>query len=181
MPGKLYRQFLYQLNETWRIWALSLIMDEFGSVTAQWLVTAFMIASTLVVMCMAFFYRRIRLRVLFVASALTLVGSVLGLFSTNFAMLLIARIIQAVGSGVFIPLMMNTILGRDTKEQARHVSLARWMHHYLWPCIRTCRMWRIGHEFGVALDIYCTDCGYGASWRFGLHLCERPRKQRSAS
>lgn len=96
------------------------IMDEFaiGSVTAQWLVTAFMIASTLVVMCMAFFYRRIRLRVLFfAASALTLVGSVLGLFSTNFGMLLVARIIQAVGSGVFIPLMMNTILAVTPKNK----------------------------------------------------------------
>lgn len=95
------------------------IMDEFviDSVTAQWLVTGFMIASTIVVMCMAFLYRRIRLRVLFfAASALTLVGSVLGLFSTNFDMLLVARIIQAVGSGVFIPLMMNTDFGRDAKE-----------------------------------------------------------------
>ena len=112
--------FLTGFNENLMNMGLIAIMDEFaiGSVTAQWLVTAFMIASTLVVMCMAFFYRRIRLRVLFfVASALTLVGSVLGLFSTNFAMLLIARIIQAVGSGVFIPLMMNTILAVTPKNK----------------------------------------------------------------
>lgn len=112
--------FLAGFNENLMNMALIAIMDEFaiGSVTAQWLVTAFMIASTLVVMCMAFFYRRIRLRVLFfAASALTLVGSVLGLFSTNFAMLLFARIIQAVGSGVFIPLMMNTILAVTPKNK----------------------------------------------------------------
>ena len=112
--------FLTGFNENLMNMGLIAIMDEFaiGSVTAQWLVTAFMIASTLVVMCMAFFYRRIRLRVLFfAASALTLVGSVLGLFSTNFGMLLIARIIQAVGSGVFIPLMMNTILAVTPKNK----------------------------------------------------------------
>ena len=112
--------FLTGFNENLMNMGLIAIMDEFviDSVTAQWLVTGFMIASTIVVMCMAFFYRRIRLRVLFfVASALTLVGSVLGLFSTNFAMLLIARIIQAVGSGVFIPLMMNTILAVTPKNK----------------------------------------------------------------
>lgn len=111
--------FLAGFNENLVNMGLIAIMDEFAidSVTAQWLVTGFMIASTIVVMCMAFLYRRIRLRTLFfAASALTLAGSVLGLFSTNFAMLLIARIIQAVGSGVFIPLMMNTDFGRDAEE-----------------------------------------------------------------
>ena len=112
--------FLAGFNENLMNMGLIAIMDEFviDSVTAQWLVTGFMIASTIVVMCMAFLYRRIRLRVLFfAASALTLVGSVLGLFSTNFGMLLIARIIQAVGSGVFIPLMMNTILAVTPKNK----------------------------------------------------------------
>ena len=112
--------FLAGFNENLMNMGLIAIMDEFaiGSVTAQWLVTAFMIASTIVVMCMAFLYRRIKLRTLFfAASALTLAGSVLGLFSTNFAMLLIARIIQAVGSGVFIPLMMNTILAVKPKNK----------------------------------------------------------------
>ena len=175
--------FLVGFNENLMNMGLIAIMDEFviDSVTAQWLVTAFMIASTLVVMCMAFFYRRIRLRVLFfAASALTLVGSVLGLFSTNFGMLLIARIIQAVFGRVHSPYDEYNF-GRDAKEQARHVSLAWWMHHYLRPCIRTCRMWRIGHEFGVAFDIPRADTGNDAYWRFGLHLCKRPRKQRSAS
>ena len=112
--------FLVGFNENLMNMGLIAIMDEFviDSVTAQWLVTGFMIASTIVVMCMAFLYRRIKLRTLFfAASALTLAGSVLGLFSTNFAMLLVARIIQAVGSGVFIPLMMNTILAVTPKNK----------------------------------------------------------------
>ena len=112
--------FLTGFNENLMNMGLIAIMDEFSidSVTAQWLVTGFMIVSTLVVMCMAFLYRRIKLRVLFfAASALTLAGSVLGFFSTSFAMLLVARIIQAAGSGVFIPLMMNTILAVTPKNK----------------------------------------------------------------
>ena len=112
--------FLAGFNENLVNMGLIAIMDEFviDSVTAQWLVTGFMIASTIIVMCMAFFYRRIKLRALFfAASGLTLAGSVLGLISTNFTMLLVARIIQAVGSGVFIPLMMNTILAVTPKNK----------------------------------------------------------------
>ena len=80
--------FLAGFNENLMNMGLIAIMDEFaiGSVTAQWLVTAFMIASTLVVMCMAFFYRRIPVTraVLSPASALTLVGSVFGPFLNEF-------------------------------------------------------------------------------------------------
>ena len=59
--------FLAGFNENLVNMGLIAIMDEFAidSVTAQWLVTGFMIASTIIVMCMAFLYRRIRLRTLF--------------------------------------------------------------------------------------------------------------------
>ena len=112
--GVLYAAaFLAGFNENLVNMGLMSIMGEYGvdSVTAQWLVTGYMIASTVVVMCMAFFYRRFELRKLFFAGAfLCVVGSAMGLFSMNFAFLLAARLIQAVGAGMFIPMMMNTIL-----------------------------------------------------------------------
>ena len=112
--GVLYAAaFLAGFNENLVNMGLMSIMGEYGvdSVTAQWLVTGYMIASTVVVMCMAFFYRRFELRNLFFAGAvLCVVGSAMGLFSMNFAFLLVARLIQAVGAGMFIPMMMNTIL-----------------------------------------------------------------------
>ena len=112
--GVLYAAaFLAGFNENLVNMGLMSIMGEYGvdSVTAQWLVTGYMIASTVVVMCMAFFYRRFELRRLFFAGAvLCVVGSAMGLFSMNFAFLLVARLIQAVGAGMFIPMMMNTIL-----------------------------------------------------------------------
>ena len=105
--------FLAGFNENLVNMGLMSIMGEYGvdSVTAQWLVTGYMIASTVVVMCMAFLYRRFPLRKLFLAgAALTVVGSAMGLFAMSFPFLLVARLIQAVGAGMFIPMMMNTIL-----------------------------------------------------------------------
>ena len=105
--------FLAGFNENLVNMGLMSIMGEYGvdSVTAQWLVTGYMIASTVVVMCMAFLYRRFPLRKLFLAgAALTIVGSAMGLFAMSFPFLLVARLIQAVGAGMFIPMMMNTIL-----------------------------------------------------------------------
>lgn len=112
--GVLYAAaFLAGFNENLVNMGLMSIMGEYGvdSVTAQWLVTGYMIASTVVVMCMAFFYRRFELRTLFFAGAvLCVAGSAMGLFAMNFAFLLVARLIQALGAGIFIPMMMNTIL-----------------------------------------------------------------------
>lgn len=119
--GVLYGSaFLAGFNENLVNMALMAIMGEFGvgSVTAQWLVTGYMIVATVVVMCMAFLYRRFALRVLFFAgAAFTLAGSALGLFAGSFALLMAARLVQAIGSGLFIPLMMNTILAVTPKNK----------------------------------------------------------------
>lgn len=112
--------FLAGFNENLVNMALVSIMGDYGvdSVTAQWLVTGYMIVATVVVMCMAFLYRRFSLRLLFfVASALNFVGSAVGLAASSFEMLLVARLVQAVGTGIFIPLMMNTILAVTPKNK----------------------------------------------------------------
>lgn len=108
-----FTAFIAGFNENLMNMALMSIMSEYSidSVTAQWLVTGFMIVATIGVTSMAFFYRRFKLRVLFpVAVGFTLIGSVMGLVAPNFTFLMASRLIQAIGSGIFIPLMMNTIL-----------------------------------------------------------------------
>ena len=112
--------FLAGFNENLVNMALVSVMGEYGvdSVAAQWLVTGYMIVATIMVMCMAFFYRRFKLRPLyFSAAAFTLVGSLMGLLAPNFELLMAARLVQAVGSGIFIPLMMNTVLVVTPKEK----------------------------------------------------------------
>lgn len=105
--------FLAGFNENLVNMALLSIMADYSvdSVTAQWLVTGYMIVATVVVTCMAFLYRRFHLRTLFFsAAALSIVGSIMGLVAGSFEVLFVARLVQAVGTGIFIPLMMNTIL-----------------------------------------------------------------------
>lgn len=112
--------FLAGFNENMMNMALMSIMGEYGvgSVTAQWLVTGYMIVATVVVVCMAFLYRRFKLRALFfAAAAFTAAGSLMGLFAMNFPLLLVARLVQAIGSGIFIPMMMNTILAVAPKNR----------------------------------------------------------------
>ena len=112
--------FVAGFNENLVNMALMSIMSEYSvdSVTAQWLVTGYMIVSTVVVSCMAFLYRRVKLRTLFLAAAiLSLGGSVIGLFASSFAMLMAARLVQAVGTGIFIPAMMNSILAVIPKNR----------------------------------------------------------------
>lgn len=112
--------FLAGFNENLVNMALVSIMADYGvdSVTAQWLVTGYMIVATVVVMCMAFLYRRFHLRTLFfAASALSFAGSAMGLVANGFEMLFAARLVQAVGTGIFIPLMMNTIVAVTPKNK----------------------------------------------------------------
>lgn len=112
--------FLAGFNENMVNMAQMAIMAEFGvdSVASQWLVTGYMIVATVVVMAMAYFYRKFKLRVLFfTAAGLSLAGSLIGLLSVNFPMLLAGRLVQAVGTGMFIPIMMNSILVIVPKEK----------------------------------------------------------------
>lgn len=107
--------FLAGFNENLVNMALVAIMDTFSvdAVTAQWLVTGYMIAVTVVVTCMAYLYRRFSMRTLFLtASVLSMAGSLGGLVAPNFVVLMVARLVQAAGTGVFIPLMMNVIVDK---------------------------------------------------------------------
>lgn len=112
--------FLAGFGENLVNMALVSVMKEFSisSVTAQWLVTGYMIVATIMVTCTAFLYRRIKLRTLFFATAtLTFAGSLMGLFALSFEFLLAARLVQAAGTGAFIPMMWNTILTLTPKNK----------------------------------------------------------------
>ena len=105
--------FIAGFNENLVNMALVSIMAEYGvdSVTAQWLVTGYMIVATVVVTCMAFLYRRFHVRTLFFGAAgLSIVGSAMGLVAPSFELLLVARLVQAVGTGLFFPSVTSVIM-----------------------------------------------------------------------
>ncbi len=105
--------FLSGFNENLLNMSLVSIMADYSidATAAQWLVSGYMIVATVIVTCMAYLYRKIPLKTLFfIASAFSFAGSLMGLCAMNFPFLMTARVVQAIGTGIFIPMMMNTIL-----------------------------------------------------------------------
>lgn len=105
--------FLSTLNQTLLNVALSSFMEVFDvtAATVQWVSTGFMLVNGVLVPITAFLMKRFTTRQLFISSMLfLLIGSVLCAIAMNFGTLLIGRMIQAVGAGIIMPLMMTVIL-----------------------------------------------------------------------
>ncbi|MEK4029263.1 DHA2 family efflux MFS transporter permease subunit [Pseudobacillus sp. FSL P4-0506] len=105
--------FLSTLNQTLLNVALSSFMDVFHvtAATVQWLSTGFMLVNGVLVPITAFLMKRFTTRQLFISSMFFLfIGSVLCACAMNFSILLTGRMIQAVGAGIIMPLMMTVIL-----------------------------------------------------------------------
>ncbi|MCE4050964.1 DHA2 family efflux MFS transporter permease subunit [Bacillus sp. Au-Bac7] len=105
--------FLSTLNQTLLNVALSSLMDVFkvNAATIQWLSTGFMLVNGVLVPITAFLMKRFTTRQLFISSMFfLLVGSILCGIATNFSILLVGRMIQAIGAGIIMPQMMTVIL-----------------------------------------------------------------------
>lgn len=112
--------FVAAFNENIVNVALVDIMSEFSvsSVSAQWLVTGYMIVASIMVALTAFLLHRFSLRALFFSAAfLLIVGSAAAACARSFAFLLAMRLVQALGTGVFIPSMMSTVLRVAPRER----------------------------------------------------------------
>lgn len=105
--------FVVILNETVMSIALPVLQDDLGvqPTQGQWLTTAFMLTMAVIIPLTGFLISRIDTRRLFViAMSLFTVGTVLAFFSPGFVMLLVARIVQASGTAIMLPLLMTTIM-----------------------------------------------------------------------
>ncbi|MGE7842799.1 DHA2 family efflux MFS transporter permease subunit [Lysinibacillus sp. NPDC093712] len=105
--------FFSTLNQTLLNVALSDLMVIFDvtPTTIQWLATGFMLVNGVLVPITAFLMKRYSTRQLFISSMLfLLIGSIVAASAMNFGMLLTGRMIQAVGAGIIIPLMMTVIV-----------------------------------------------------------------------
>lgn len=86
--------------------------------TGQWLITGYMIVAAITTACSGFVSRRFSSRAIFFAIAAAMVGGeALCLVSPTFAMLLPCRLVQAVGSGLIPPLMMNAVVAVVPRER----------------------------------------------------------------
>ncbi|MDL2029715.1 DHA2 family efflux MFS transporter permease subunit [Bacillus subtilis] len=79
--------------------------------TAQWLSTGYMLIIGISVPVSAFLIQRFTLRQLFItAMCLYVIGSLIGYITPFFSLLFIGRMIQALGTGIVLPLVMSTML-----------------------------------------------------------------------
>ena len=105
--------FLSTLNQTLLNVALSNLMDVFSvsATTVQWISTGFMLVNGVLIPITAYLMKRFSTRQLFISSMLfLLIGSILCAVSPNFAILLMGRMIQAVGAGIIMPLLMSVVM-----------------------------------------------------------------------
>lgn len=101
------------LNETVLSVALPQLMEDFqvSATSAQWLTTGFMLTMAVVIPATGFLLQRFTTRTLFSAAILLfIVGTALAAATPGFGMMLLARVIQACGTAVILPLLMTTTL-----------------------------------------------------------------------
>ncbi len=105
--------FICFLNSTFMNVALSDIMKDLNiSVsTVQWLSTGYMLATGIIIPFTAFLIDKFKNRTLFFVSiGLFTIGTIIGSFATSFPMLLTARLIQGLASGMIVPLMQTVFM-----------------------------------------------------------------------
>lgn len=86
--------------------------------TIQWLATGYMLVSGVLIPASAFLLTRFSNRHLFITSlAIFTLGTALAAYAPNFSVLLTGRLIQAAGSSVMGPLLMNVMLISFPREK----------------------------------------------------------------
>ncbi|WP_318614885.1 DHA2 family efflux MFS transporter permease subunit [Sporosarcina sp. YIM B06819] len=105
--------FVAFLNNTLLNVALPTIMTEFNVKPneVQWLSTGYMLVNGIMIPASAFFVQKFTNRKLFLtAMALFSLGTLLAIITPTFGLLIAARMIQASGSAMMVPLLMNIML-----------------------------------------------------------------------
>ncbi|MFC5827774.1 MDR family MFS transporter [Nonomuraea insulae] len=123
--------FVVILNETIMINAIPRLMGALNITeqTAQWLSTAFMLTMAAVIPITGWFLQRVSTRSAYAtAMGLFLLGTALAIVAPSFEVLLGARIVQACGTAVMMPLLMTTLMQvvpeEDRGRVMGNVSLA---------------------------------------------------------
>ncbi|MFC6334535.1 DHA2 family efflux MFS transporter permease subunit [Paenibacillus septentrionalis] len=113
--------FVSFLNNSLLNVALPTIMADFeitSYATGQWLSTGYMLVSGILIPVSAFLLTKFTNRQLFITSMLLFtLGTAMAAFAPNFAFLLAGRMVQAAGSSVMSPLLMNTMLISFPREK----------------------------------------------------------------
>jgi len=105
--------FMAVLNQTLLLTATPQIMEEFSLTenTAQWITTIFMLINGIMIPISAFLMESFTSRRLYLLSmVIFIIGTLISAISLNFSMLMVGRIVQAIGAGIIFPLMMTIFM-----------------------------------------------------------------------
>lgn len=105
--------FMAVLNQTLLLTATPQIMEEFSLTenTAQWITTIFMLINGIMIPISAFLMESFTSRRLYLLSmVIFIIGTIISAISLNFSMLMVGRIVQAIGAGIIFPLMMTIFM-----------------------------------------------------------------------
>ncbi|MEE1134220.1 MAG: MFS transporter [Methanobrevibacter sp.] len=83
------------------------IMADFHvhSTTAQWIYSSFLLVLGVMIPLSAFFTRRFKVKTILLSSlALFLIGSIIAYLAPSIEVLILARVVQAIGSGILLPI-----------------------------------------------------------------------------
>lgn len=105
--------FFAVLNETLLNIALTTLMEEFQITlpTVQWMATGFMLVMGIVIPTSAILMQWFSTRQLFIGTMIIFtIGTTVCAIAPNFSILLVGRLIQAVGTGLLLPIISNVFL-----------------------------------------------------------------------
>jgi MFS transporter, DHA2 family, lincomycin resistance protein len=105
--------FVVILNETIMGVAIPRLMVSLGvtASAAQWLTTAFLLTMAVVIPITGFLLQRLHTRQVFVvAMTLFCVGTLVAAMAPGLTVLVVARVIQASGTAIMMPLLMTTVM-----------------------------------------------------------------------
>jgi len=169
--------FVAILNETTMGVAIPHLITDLGitALAAQWLTTAFMLTMAVIIPITGFLLRRFTTRTMFVAAmGLFSAGTLIAFLSPGFPMLLVARVVQASGTAIMMPLLMTTLMtvvpaairGRMMGRVSIVMSLAPAIGPTLAGAILNNFEWR--WIFGIVLPIALVALVVGARWIHNL-------------
>ncbi|ACZ32360.1 drug resistance transporter, EmrB/QacA subfamily [Xylanimonas cellulosilytica DSM 15894] len=163
--------FVVILNETTMSVALPPIMADFGvtAATGQWLTTVFMLTMAVVIPATGFLLNRYGTRFSYLlAMALFTAGTALAVVAPAFGILVLARVVQATGTAIMMPLLMTTVMNlvppRRRGKVMGNVSLVISAAPALGPTLSGAVLGPLGWRgvFGVVLPISIASLVVGA-------------------
>lgn len=169
--------FVAILNETTMGVAIPHVAEDLGVTenAAQWLTTAFMLTMAVVIPTTGFLIKRFTTRQVFVtAMSLFSLGTLIAAIAPAFPVLIGARVVQASGTAIMMPLLMTTLMtivppqsrGRMMGRVSIVISFAPAIGPVMSGVISEALSWRV--TFGIVLPIALIALAVGAKWIHNL-------------